>query len=211
MKVSVFLKSSSFRCIVVLLLIALVCGSVLAFGNDLFYVSDAEMFARSMAKVYDGDASALVKKELSGSERYVTYGCEGIILDARTDAEGKTWLVQSKGSKCGYADGSLVLWVSMSVENGSLKGINRVILDSYDSSQSLIGAISEEFLSQYASEKYSALVTGGGHFTNVKMTKTENTPASEAVASGATFTSKAVNAAVNGAMDYVRESAGGES
>ncbi len=209
MKIGAFLKSNSFKCIIVLLAIALVCGSVLAIGNDLFYVSDAEMFARSMSKIYDGDASALVKKELTGNEKYTSYGCEGIILDARTDAAGTTWLVQSKGSKCGYGDGSLILWVSMSVEGGQLKKINKVILDSYDSSQSLIGSISEEFLLTYTLDKYSALVTGGGHFTNIKMTKTENTSQSEAVASGATFTSKAVNAAVNGAMDYVRTNAGG--
>ncbi len=39
MKLKDFFRSNSFKCIVVLLAIALVCGAVLAFCNDLFYVS----------------------------------------------------------------------------------------------------------------------------------------------------------------------------
>ncbi|MBP5357531.1 MAG: hypothetical protein J6Y68_05250 [Clostridia bacterium] len=209
MKLKEFLKSSSFKCIVVLLLIALVCGTILAVSNDLFYVSDQEMFARSMAKIYTGDASALVQKEAGINKVYSTYDCESVILDVRTDSTEKTWLVRSKGNKCGYSNGSVILWVSLSVEGGQLSGINKVILDDYDSSQSLIGAITQDFLDGYASSKYDNLVKGGGHFTNAKMTKTENIPATEAVASGASFTSKAVNAAVNGAMDLVREMTGG--
>ena len=59
MKTKDFLRSDSFKCIVVLLVIALVCGVLLAVANDLFYVSDEELWLRSMEKVYDGDTSEL--------------------------------------------------------------------------------------------------------------------------------------------------------
>ena len=42
---------------------------------------------------------------------------------------------------------------------------------------------------------------------NQRMTS-DSTPETEVVVSGATYTSRAINAAVNGAMDYVRERAG---
>lgn len=99
----------------------------------------------------------------------------------------------------------------MKVENGALAGINKVIVDGYDSSQTLIGQINEAFLATYASDDYKDIVTGGGHFNNVRMSKDEVTSENEIVVSGATWTSKAVNAAVNGAMDYVRETAGEEA
>ena len=207
MKLKDFLRSNSFRCIVVLLVITIVCGAILALCNDLFFVSDREMFERSMTKIYDGDASQLVDLIPDDAEEitYTTYDCEAVILDAHKSPDGKTWLVQSKGNKCGYQNGSVTLWLNMSVENGQLTAINKIIVDSYDSSQTLIGSISETYLAQYSSEQYHDVVTGGGHFSNVKMSAEETTDANEIVAAGATYTSKAVNAAVNGAMDYVRE------
>lgn len=207
MKFKDFLRSNAFRCIIVLLVITIVCGAILALCNDLFYVSDREMFERSIVKIYDGDASQLIDLIPDDADeiKYTTYNCEAVILDAHKSPDGKTWLVQSKGNKCGYQNGSVTLWVNMSVDGGELTAINKVIVDSYDSSQTLIGSISETYLAQYASEKYSDVVTGGGHFSNVKMSSDETTDENEMVASGATYTSKAVNAAVNGAMDYVRE------
>ncbi len=207
MKLKDFLRSNSFRCIVVLLVITIVCGAILALCNDLFFVSDREMFERSMTKIYDGDASQLVDLIPDDAEEitYTTYDCEAVILDAHKSPDGKTWLVQSKGNKCGYQNGSVTLWLNMSVESGQLTAINKIIVDSYDSSQTLIGSISETYLAQYSSEQYRDVVTGGGHFSNVKMSAEETTDANEIVAAGATYTSKAVNAAVNGAMDYVRE------
>ena len=210
MKAKDFFKSNSFKCIVVLLVIALVCGTVLAICNDLFYVSDEEIKMRSMAKIYDGEVSELVEVDLTGrTTEYASFNCNAVILEAMT-APGGVWLVKSKGDKCGYQNGSVVLWVSMTAAGGKLTGINKVILESYDSSQSLIKAISDEFLAQYASDAYKDVVTGGKHFTNVKMSKPDNTPETEIVAAGATFTSKAVNAAVNGAMDFVRTEAAKE-
>lgn len=213
MKLKDFFRSNSFKCIVVLLAIALVCGAVLAFCNDLFYVSSEEMFARSMVKIYDGDASKLVDKITSDDDirTYTFYNCSAVVVDAQVSPDGKTWLVQSRGDKCGYQGGSVTLWVSMKVENGALAGINKVIVDGYDSSQTLIGQINEAFLATYASYDYKDIVTGGGHFNNVRMSKDEVTSENEVVVSGATWTSKAVNAAVNGAMDYVRETAGEEA
>lgn len=213
MKAKEFFKSNSFRCIVVLLAVTLVCGVILALCNDLFYVSDREMFERSIVKIYDGDASQLIDLVPDDAEeiKYTTYSCEAIILDAHKSPDGKTWLVQSKGNKCGYQNGSVTLWLNMSVDGGALTAINKVIVDSYDSSQTLIGSISESYLAQYASDKYADVVKGGGHFSNVKMSEEDTTDANEIVASGATYTSKAVNAAVNGAMDYVREYAAKEN
>lgn len=207
MKAKEFFRSNSFRCIIVLLVITILCGVILALCNDLFYVSDREMFERSIVKIYDGDAAALIDLIPDDAEeiKYTTYNCEAVILDAHKSPDGKTWLVKSKGNKCGYQSGSVTLWVNMSVEGGELTSINKIIVFSYDSSQTLIGSINETYLAQYSSEKYSDVVTGGGHFSNVKMSADETTDANEMVASGATFTSKAVNAAVNGAMDYVRE------
>lgn len=204
MKIKDFFRSNSFRCIVVLLVIALVCGAVLAFANDLFFVSDEEVKLRSMAKIYDGDVSELTDFDLDGyATEFTTYGCSSVVQEAMIGPNG-LWLVKSKGDKCGYQNGSVVLWVSMTAEGGELKSIEKAVLESYDSSQSLIKSISDEFLARYASDDYKNVVTGGGHFNNVRMDKTEVTSDNEIVASGATYTTKAVSAAVNGAMDFVR-------
>lgn len=210
MKIIDFFRSNSFKCIVVLLVIALVCGTVLAVCNDLFYVSDEEVKMRSMSKIYDGDASALTDVDLEGRETtYSAFGCSAVIQEAMIGEDG-IWLVKSKGNKCGYQNGSLVLWVSMTVDGGKLTKINKIVLESYDSNQTVINSISKEFLARYASDDYADIVTGGGHFNNIRMDKTQVTADNEMVVSGATFTTKAVNAAVNGAMDFVRTEAAKE-
>lgn len=207
MKLKDFLRSNSFKCIVVLLVIALVCGAVLAFCNDLFYVSDEEMFARSIVKIYDGDASELTDLIESEDDQvtYTSYNAQAVILDALVAADGETWLVQSRGTG-GYQNGTVTIWVNMTAEGVALTAINKVIVDSNDG-QTLINSFDDDFLATYASEEYADVVSGGGHFTNQRMTS-DSTPETEVVVSGATYTSRAINAAVNGAMDYVRERAG---
>ena len=52
MTVKQFIKSKSFKCILVLLCIALVSGALLAILNDVLAVSDEERVMRTIKKIY---------------------------------------------------------------------------------------------------------------------------------------------------------------
>ena len=52
MTVKQFFKSQAFKCIIVLLVIALISGGLLAILNDVLYVSEEERTMRAIEKVY---------------------------------------------------------------------------------------------------------------------------------------------------------------
>lgn len=209
MKTKDFLRSDSFKCIVVLLVIALVCGVLLAVANDLFYVSDEELWLRSMEKVYDGDTSELESLDISSDRtEYTALGSTAVVEEACSAPDG-IYLVKSRADRCGYSDGSLTLWVNLSTAGGAPSHINGIVVESYDSSQTLIGSIDADYLAMYSTAEADATVAGGGWFTNSRMESGEG-PLTEVVASGATYTSRAVNAAVNGALGFVRDLLAGE-
>ena len=55
MTVKQFFRSNAFKSLAVLIAIVLVAGVLLAICNDIFFVSDEERFARSIAKIYGAE------------------------------------------------------------------------------------------------------------------------------------------------------------
>ena len=53
-----FFKSTSFKCIAVLLAIVLISGILLTICNSLFYVSEAERLQRVLSSVYGREVTA---------------------------------------------------------------------------------------------------------------------------------------------------------
>lgn len=215
MKTKDFFKSNAFKCILVLLLITLVCGTVITVFSFVFAVSDEERLERSLHQIYGETLPAYEQKavlaadgteadENGRNERTVKLESteyEAVVKQVIVDEEGR-WLVKSKGSKCGFQGGSVTVWVVMRAGT-SLEKIENIVLvgNETDSSQTLIGQFDAAFFAKYAADE--ATVSGGGYFRTGRMTAPSEW--TEVVSAGATYTSNAMDVAVNGAMAYVRE------
>lgn len=247
MKAKEFFKSNSFKCIIVLLVITLVCGSIIAMCAVLFKVPDEERLTRSLTAIY-GSADLIPEyedkgvKDKAGQEivddkgnvatsRAVTffYDKQGFYPDDETelakDSKDKTrkssytvviqqvivdengsCLVKAKGKGCGFSGGSVTVWVMFDLNGPAIDSIQKVVCvgNETDSSQTLIGQFKADYFAQYATDGATEVVRGGGYFTTGKMSVVSDDNI-EVVSAGATYTSTAMDVAVNGALYYVRE------
>ncbi|MCD7729211.1 MAG: FMN-binding protein [Clostridia bacterium] len=174
-----FFKTTSFKCIIVLLAIVLVCGIILTICNSIFYVSDEERLSRAISKIYGYEIDVT---EVEFTDDQSTYG-KATVLAAYKDANGD-YLVSSKG-KGGFA-GTVTCWVLVNVEDGAITGVSNVVINTSDG-ETLLNSI--DFLDKYKDTQY----TEGYTYT------TDN----GFVTSGATKSSNAINNAVNGAVSFV--------
>ncbi len=239
MKTKDFFKSNSFKCILVLLIITLVCGAVIAACAVLFRVSDEERLNRSLAKIYgsvedipkyseitvrksdggelEGDAKSRSitlfhdsqgfypddPAELAKPEQERMSSYTAVIQQVIMDETGKC-LVKSRGKGCGFTGGSVTVWVMFAIGDGVEKIEKAVYVNNEtDSSQTLIGQFGDAFFAEYTTDEATAVVTGGGYFVTGKMSVGGDNI--EVISSGATYTSTAMDVAVNGALYYVRE------
>ncbi len=206
-------KNVWFRCISVLLAIALISGGLLAILNDVLYVSPIERTGRAIAKIYgqpveitDGNLSIKIDgKTVDISE-------ENIIIDVDSTVENKKepvkyafgqinklyklnndMLFQTTGYQ-GYKNGTVTLWVKVVNEN-SRYDIQTVILQSNEK-QTLMskftGAYFDNFKLTDITKEYSEdkLFTVAGS-ENVN----QNT--------GATYSATACCNAVNCVLSYL--------
>ena len=189
-----FFKSTSFKCIVVLLGIVLLCSVFLTICNALFYVSDDERLNRALSELYNGES---VTTELAPGADALGNGEEvgrSVILAARvvtSDNHAGDWLVQTRGLD-GYQNGTVTCWVIIETQENAVSGVGAVSINSNEG-QSYIGRITQEFLSSF-SENYNGEAYPDGM-----------------VSSGASYSSAAIRNAVNGALEYVQTSLGGTS
>ena len=214
MTVKEFFKSTSFKCIVVLLSILLVCGAFLTIAYGFLEVTAGEKLSRAVTNIYGREVEiygfdeegeyALVstadrnpKGLTSGT---VTVGQSDIIeaykiVYTEDEAEVINYLVQSKG-KGGYAGGSVTLWVALFAEESAagskITGINKVII-SENSGQSFIGNITAGFLNSFAE----------GFDTFESIEDTYYTVDDGYVVTGTSRSSNAICNAVNGAIEFV--------
>ncbi len=238
MKAKEFFKSNSFKCILVLLIITLVCGTIIAACAVLFNVSDEERLNRSLTKIYAGEVPAYSdvgvytkagekleagsgrnislfhdkngfypedETELNKDEKERMSAYTAVIQQVIVDERG-TCLVKSKGKGCGFSGGSVTVWVQFTLGASAPERIDKVINvgNETDSSQTLIGQFGDDFFAGYCNEGATATVKGGGWFVTDKMS-VESDGNIDVVSSGATYTSTAMDVAVNGALYYVRE------
>lgn len=200
MTVKQFFKSTSFKCIISLLCILLVCGIFLTIAYGFLEVTEGQRLQRAIEKIYSGD----IPKIYGNNDKEITVEdkdpesiiSEPVISDNAVISqmykivygEETDYLLLSEG-KDGYGGGTVTCWVSVTVTDKKIAGVRKVSISSNDG-QSFIGKISH--LDSYSKGYYDGIYYS-------------SSPESGFLSSGATKSSNAINNAVNGAILYINE------
>ena len=139
-----FFKSTAFKCIAVLLAIALVCGILLTFCNDLFEVTDEERLNRTLSKIYGQS----VETEDALKDGMKLEFDNGEINSAYLVKDDGNYLVNASGTGGYY--GSVACWIVVEISDNSLSGIRSVIVDKADNASEFTNRISEDNLEYFA-------------------------------------------------------------
>ncbi|MBO4323562.1 MAG: hypothetical protein J5836_02755 [Clostridia bacterium] len=191
MKLKDFLKSSAFKCILVLLSIALASGGLLSILNDLLAVSPAEQKQRVITKYYPDPSVSAEEKELTEDEKTNEFG---VIETVYLVSDGNL-IINAAGYK-GYKNENVKAWVIIDMVEGKFAGVQSVVADSSaNGKQSLLGNLSDGFFKNYSA--HNEELKSGEYFTL-------ETGEMFSLASGATHTSEGMNNAVNAAVYYAK-------
>ena len=179
-----FFKSTSFKCIAVLLVIVLVCGILLTICNSLFEVSDKERFDRVISKIY-GESVETEEVNVGSLETAYTYGDVNSAYKVTKDGN---YLVNVEG-KNGYA-GTVTCWVVVKLTNNAVSGIGNVVIES-SQGETLLNNISNAALNYYsnnfkADEEFDVADIKADGLTN-----------------GATMSLTAITNCVNTAVEFI--------
>ena len=177
MTVKEFFKSNVFKCITALLCVLLSSGAFLTVCFGFMEVTEGERLNRAVASIY------------GGKEAYKVVFTDG-------GKEVLNYLVSSTGKR-GYAGGNVTCWVAITVENGVISGIYKVVI-SQSASQTLMSDINGSSILQDIADGYES----GIQYVPDK----DN---DEYIVAGATMSSTAVCNSVNGALSYVGDLLGG--
>ncbi len=191
MTVKQFLKSKAFQAILILLCIALVSGALLAILNDVLYISDNERTQRAIKKVYGSTMNFVDMGDILGKDATNQYGT---ITSLYLLSDGN-YLIQSVGTN-GYKGGSVTLWVVAEFESDNFVGLKKIVLEGNDK-QTLMSQFGSSFFEVYANNDQYVL-EGGFFVSRGSDDQIQN------ISAGATFTSNAINNAVNCALTYIR-------
>ena len=186
MTVKQFFKSQAFKCIIVLLVIALVAGGLLAILNDVLYITEEERTMRAIEKVY-GKEMNYQEKEYSSDQLVNDYGT----LSKVYLLENGNYLVQATGGE-GYKGGTITVWIVLTARDGAFGGIEKVVLESYEK-QTLMSKLTYDVYSAHNDE-----ITGDVYFTT-------GGDGIKVLISGATYSTNALNNAVDCALQFARE------
>lgn len=193
MTVKQFLKSKAFQAILVLLCIALVSGGLLSILNDVLYISPDEKTQRAIKEVYGSTMEFVDMSENLDTQANNKYGSvENLYL-----LSDGNYLIKVVGIN-GYKQGTVSLWLVAEFSNNNFLGLKKVVLESYEK-QTLMSQFSSKFYEVYAEN--DEFVIGGGYFS-----VSSNTDDMQNLSSGATYSSNAINNAVNCGLAYIRAS-----
>ena len=182
MTVKQFFKSTTFKCIVTLLAILLVCGIFLTVAYGFLEVTEEERLDRAISKIYGKQVTS--ETVLKSSDANVTLG-EATIIEAHYIKDDGNYLVKAK-AKGGF-NGTVTCWVLVTTADNLVSGVNKVISEGSDG-ETFLGDIN--YLDKFAETEY----TDGFLFTTDNGFKT----------AGASKSSTAINNSVNGAVSYVK-------
>ncbi len=176
MTVKQFLQSKIFRCIIVLLCIALVSGGLLAILNDLLAVDDAELLQRGLKSVgiAESDPQELEIKQADYDN--------GTIIQVIYLPTSGDYLIKALG-KGGFQQGTVTVYALAHVENSEVS-VKKVAVADYASSQTLMSKITDAGLQKVAEDP---------------------SVAPNQIAAGATYSSTAIKNAVNTAVAYIND------
>lgn len=186
MTVKQFFTSQAFKCVIVLLVIALIAGGLLAILNDVLYVTEEERTMRAIEKVY-GEEMQYEELSFEADKLANDYGT----LSKVYLLENGNYLVQATGGN-GYKGGTITVWVVLTVKDGTFTGIEKVVLESYEK-QTLMSKLTYDVYSAHNDE-----ITGDVYFTT-------SGDGIKVLISGATYSTNALNNAVDCALKFARE------
>lgn len=185
MTVKEFFKGKSFKCIAALLCVLLISGIFLTVMNSLLYVSETEKDARAINKIY---GKSVTTQEIKEIENYSSNATIDRALKVTNDGN---YLIKATG-KGGFDNGTVTCWVVVGVSNGSVKGIEKVVILS-NKGQSYIANINDKFMQGFYGD-----YENGNYFN----------PNEGFIKTGATRSATAICNAVNGALDFVNAKLG---
>lgn len=176
MTIKQFLQSKIFRCIIVLLCIALVSGGLLAILNDVLAVDDAELLQRGLKSVGIQESNP---QELEIQKADYDNGTiiQVIFLPSTGD-----YLIKALG-KGGFQQGTVTVYALAHIEESNVS-IKKVAIAEYASSQTLMSKITDAGLQKVADDPSIA---------------------PNQIATGATYSSTAIKNAVNTAISYIND------
>ena len=182
-----FFKSTWFKCISVLLVLAVVLGGSLALLNDLLFVSPLERTNRAIKKIYGEEKPFSVVLDADNGDTAIEneYGKINKIYIVGNDT-----LFQSVGYE-GYKNGTITLWIQVSDSN-----INKIILESYDK-QTLMSKLGGSFYDNFLVDVTEAY-NNGDFFSSTDSSAVNYNPVS-----GATKSANAGCNAVNCVIKYL--------
>ena len=186
-----FFKSTSFKCIITLLCILLVCGIFLTIMHGLLEVTEEERFQRAISKIYGKNVTT---EEVDISEKNTSLSLASIDSLYYVKDDGN-YLVKSSG-KNGYG-GSVTCWVVIKIneEGTAVNGVGAVAIDKA-AGESYINYISSSNLAQFEKDYVDGIeysygwVNGGTAHGDMYI----NT--------GASCSYRAICNAVNGAIEF---------
>jgi hypothetical protein len=146
-----FFKSDWFKCISVLLALAIVLGGLLAVLSDVLYVSPEERTARAVQKIY-GQAkeySVVLDVDTNANHSKIEYtmgSINKIYEVGDTTSDSYDILFQTTGYE-GYKNGTVTVWVQV-IKSGEKYSIAKVVLESFDK-QTLMSKLDGNFYSKF--------------------------------------------------------------
>lgn len=194
-------KNVWFRCISTLLIIAVVSGGLLAVLNNVLHVSAAERTERAIAKIYGEKITVTEDDVIIDTDSSDESKNKAVVYENGSVNKlykiGSDLLFQTTGEK-GYKNGSVTLWVLVTVSEGKYD-ITKVVLESY-SKQTLMSKFGNDYYGGFLlTDVTSHYKKGEGYFGATTGGNQPNT--------GATYTATAHCNAVNCVIEYLGENA----
>lgn len=198
-----FFKSTWFRCVAVLLVIAAVAGGLLAILNDVLYVSAEEKTSRAIKKIYGETMEYSVELDVDSNDaslnQPIIYENIGeinkvYVIGDKTSASYDR-LFKTTGYK-GYKNGTITLWIKVTYTENQ-PAIKKVILED-NTKQTLMSKLTGSFYDGFLVDKTAEFEQGKLFTANDKDTENVKNPVT-----GATYSATAACNSVNCVLKYV--------
>lgn len=165
-----FLHSTTFRCIIVLLCIALVAGALLSILNDLWSISNEERINRAIKSVCGDGVTLKEEVTISDADASNQYGH----VDSAYLLSNDKYLITTTGGE-GYHSGTVSCYI-LATATGEIETVS---IAGYASSQTLMSKFTAAILDEFKKDPQNY------------------------VATGASYSSKAIRNAINAAQYYI--------
>ena len=198
-----FFKSEWFRCVAVLLVLAVTLGGLLAILSDVLYVSPEERAGRAIKKIYNSEMTYKTELDIDLFAEHSPIEYDFGQINKIYKVEGADdnhydMLFQAVGFN-GYKGGTITVWVKVAVDETTDKSnIEKVLLESYDK-QTLMSKLTNDYYAKFNLKDVTNAYQNGELFTS-NTSHVNSNPVS-----GATYSADAGINAVNCVITYIGE------